>query len=150
MRVLVQRVSEAMVTIEGKTVGKIGRGIAVFVGIRQDDTRVQADLLVRKILNLRIFPDEEGKMNRSVLDILGDVLIVSQFTLYGDTRKGNRPSYSEAAKPEIAKPLYDHFVQICREAGIFVASGVFQAHMDVKLVNEGPVTLLCVSESQAH
>jgi D-aminoacyl-tRNA deacylase len=148
MRVLVQRVSQADVTVNGTVVGEIGSGLAVFLGIRRGDTVLQAEKLVQKVTQLRVFPDRNEKMNLSVLDTSGELLIVSQFTLYGDTRKGSRPSYSEAAPPEIAEPLYDYFVELCRKRGVSVATGIFQAHMDVRLVNDGPVTLLCCSESQ--
>ena len=146
MRALVQRVSEATVTVGGSTIGQIGRGLLVFLGIRQNDTEALAERLARKVIQLRIFPDEKGKMNRNLADTSGELLVVSQFTLYGDTRKGNRPSYSEAAKPELAEPLYDYFVKFCREEGVRVSTGLFQAHMEVRLVNQGPVTLMCSSE----
>jgi D-tyrosyl-tRNA(Tyr) deacylase len=147
MRALLQRVSQASVTIEGSTTGQIGRGLLVFLGIRFDDTRGRAELLARKVVQLRIFPDEHGKMNRSLIDISGEMLVVSQFTLYGEAEKGNRPSYSKAAKPELAEPLYDYFVQLCRDKRVPVSTGVFQAHMEIRLVNDGPVTLMCYSEA---
>ena len=146
MRALVQRVSEASVTVNGDVTGQIGRGLVVFLGIRNNDTPSLADQLARKVIQLRIFPDEEGKMNRSLAEVSGELLVVSQFTLYGDTRKGNRPSYTEAARPELAEKLYNYFVNACRETGMQVATGVFQAHMDVRLVNDGPVTLMCDAE----
>ncbi len=146
MRALVQRVSEASVVVDDVVTGLIGRGLLVFVGVHRDDTELQAEQLAGKVLRLRIFPDDEGKMNRSLLEVGGELLVISQFTLYGETRKGNRPSYSEAARPEIAQPLYEHFIRICENAGVKVESGVFQAHMDVRLVNDGPVTLMCYSE----
>lgn len=146
MRALVQRVSEASVAVNGDIAGRIGWGLVVFLGIRSDDTSPRAERLARKIAHLRIFSDETGKMNRSLLEFSGELLVVSQFTLYGDTRKGNRPSYSEAASAEVAEPLYRHFVRCCSEAGLRVATGVFQAHMQVRLVNDGPVTLLCAVE----
>lgn len=147
MRALVQRVSEASVTVDGVVTGLIAKGLLVFLGIRHDDTDVQAEHLAGKVLRLRIFPDEESKMNRSLGDISGELLVISQFTLYGDTRRGNRPSYSEAAPPEKARRLYEHFIKVCRETGVKVETGVFQAHMDVHSINDGPVTLMCYSES---
>lgn len=146
MRALVQRVSEASVVVDGVVRGLIGRGLLAFLGIRRNDTELQADQLANKVLRLRIFADEEGKMNRSLLEWGGELLVISQFTLYGETRKGNRPSYSEAAPPETARHLYDYFIKVCRQTGIKVETGVFQAHMDVRLVNDGPVTLMCYSE----
>ncbi len=147
MRALVQRVSEASVVVGGSVTGRIGKGILVLLGIRFDDTRVRAELLARKVVQLRIFPDEDGKMNRSVADVCGELLVVSQFTLYGDTANGNRPSYAQAAKPEVARPLYEYFIEQCRGRGISVSTGIFQAYMEVRLVNDGPVSLLCYSES---
>ncbi len=147
MRALVQRVSEASVTVDGSMVGRIAKGLLVLLGIRYDDTRALADQLSQKVLHLRVFPDEEGKMNRNLLDVSGELLVVSQFTLYGDTGKGNRPSYSEAAKKELAEELYQYFIEKCRTTGVFVSTGVFQAHMQVALVNDGPVTVLIQSET---
>ena len=147
MRALLQRVTEASVSVEGSITGEIGRGLLVFLGIKHDDTRLQAEQLAQKVVQLRIFPDSEGTMNLNVTEISGELLIVSQFTLYGDTRKGNRPSYSEAARPDLAAELYDYFVKICFEKGVRVATGVFQAHMQVRLVNDGPVTVMCYSEA---
>ncbi len=147
MRALVQRVSEASVTVSGSVTGRIERGVLVFLGMRNDDTEARAEQLAAKVIKLRIFPDDEGKMNRSLADISGHLLVVSQFTLYGDTRKGNRPSYAEAANRDLAEPLYEHFVNCCRGQGIATFTGVFQAHMEVHLVNDGPVTLMCYSES---
>ena len=146
MRALVQRVSRAKVAVEGAIVGQITYGLLVFLGVGRNDGKAQAEQLARKITRLRVFPDEEGRMNRSALDISAQLLIVSQFTLYGDSRKGNRPSFSEAAPPENAKYLYEYFVEVCRKLGLQVETGVFQAHMEVELVNDGPVTLLCHSE----
>ena len=146
MRALVQRVSEASVLVDSSTVGRIQKGVLIFLGIRQDDTEVQAEQLATKIGQLRIFPDADGKMNLSLHDISGDMLIVSQFTLYGDTRKGNRPSYLDAAKPEKALALYECFIEKCRSRGFPVATGVFQAHMEVRLINDGPVTIWCDTE----
>ncbi|MBV8896638.1 MAG: D-tyrosyl-tRNA(Tyr) deacylase [Acidobacteriaceae bacterium] len=148
MRALVQRVRNARVSVEGTVTGQIGMGLAVLLGVSHLDTPAEADHLAKKVTQLRIFPDTEGKMNLSLLDIRGELLIVSQFTLYGDTRKGNRPSYSEAARPELAQPLYERFMEACRRSGIVVQTGVFQAHMVLELANDGPVTLLCESESK--
>ncbi|MGI9073252.1 MAG: D-aminoacyl-tRNA deacylase [Bryobacteraceae bacterium] len=147
MRALVQRVSEASVAVQGLVTGHIGAGLLVLLGIRSDDTPARAELLARKVVQLRIFPDEEGKMNRSLLEIFGEMLVVPQFTLYGETDKGNRPSYSQAARPEIAEPLYEYFLKVCRDRGLSVSTGIFQAHMQVRLINDGPVTLMCYSES---
>ena len=147
MRVLVQRVSEASVKVAGEVVGQIGPGLLLFVGVKRDDTTARARQLVQKITNLRIFTDGEGKMNRSLLDVSGELLVVSQFTLYGNTSKGNRPSYSDAADRDLAHDLYEYFVGQCRATAVRVETGIFQAHMEVSLVNEGPVTLMCYAES---
>jgi D-tyrosyl-tRNA(Tyr) deacylase len=147
MRALVQRVSQASVSVDAKVAGEIRQGLLVFLGVREGDTEVNATKLARKIVNLRIFADRDGKMNLSLQDISGEMLIVSQFTLYGDTAGGNRPSYSEAAKPEVAEPLYKAFIRLCRNQGVTVATGVFGAHMEVSLINNGPVTLICCSEN---
>jgi D-tyrosyl-tRNA(Tyr) deacylase len=147
MRALVQRVSEASVTVDGSITGQIARGLLVFLGVRYDDTEGRADQLANKISQLRIFPDREGKMNLSLKEIAGEILIVSQFTLYAETGKGNRPSYSQAAKPETAKQLYSYFIQICRDKGFSVATGLFQADMQVRLINDGPVTVMCYAET---
>ncbi len=142
MRALLQRVSEASVTVEGKVTGAIGPGLLALIGIAPTDTPEQITRLVRKIANLRIFDDAAGVMNRSVIDTGGQVLAVSQFTLYASTDKGNRPSYTGAARPEIAQPLFDAFVRALAEAlGKPVPTGVFGAHMAVRLVNDGPVTI---------
>jgi D-aminoacyl-tRNA deacylase len=137
MRALVQRVGEAAVSVDGAEVARIGPGLLVLLGIRRGDTRAQADRLARKLLALRIFEDDEGRMNRSVADTGGDVLCVSQFTLYGDARKGNRPSFVDAAPPEEAEPLYEQV-----RAALGAQGGIFGARMQVALVNDGPVTLL--------
>lgn len=142
MRAVVQRVTRAKVTVEGESVGEIGNGLVVLVGIAREDTKVEAAYLVDKIANLRIFDDQEGKMNLSVKDVSGGLLIISQFTLYGDVRRGLRPSWSDAAPPEVAEPLYDFFVRQARLAIDQVATGKFQALMQVELVNDGPVTIL--------
>ncbi len=142
MRAVVQRVSRASVAVDGKVVGAIGRGLLVLLGVRREDTAKDADYLVDKILGLRIFPDEDGKMNLSVRETGGGVLVISQFTLYGDCRRGKRPSFDLAAPPEQAKELYEYFVQAAREAGKPIESGIFQAYMAVELVNDGPVTII--------
>jgi len=145
---VVQRVSEASVRVDGAAVGRIGQGLAVLLGVARDDRERDAEYLADKVLNLRVFPDQEGQMNRSVLDVGGGVLVVSQFTLLGDVRKGRRPSYGEAAPPEEADRLYEHFVERLRPSGLEVATGVFRAMMDVALVNQGPVTILLDSRKQ--
>ena len=142
VRGVVQRVSEASVRVDGEVVGSIGPGLVVLVGVGVGDVEKDADYLAEKILNLRVFPDEAGQMNRSVLDVSGGLLVVSQFTLLGDVRKGRRPSYSDAAPPEEANRLYEHLVSRLRPSGLKVATGVFRALMDVALVNQGPVTIL--------
>ncbi len=146
MRAVVQRVSRAAVRVESKTVGEIGQGLLILLGIRVGDDQKAADYIVEKISTLRIFPDVIGKMNLSVEDIRGGVLVVSQFTLYGDVRKGRRPSFIDAARPEEAIPLYEYILQSLRARGLTVQSGVFGAMMDVELVNDGPVTILLDSE----
>jgi len=142
MRAVIQRVTRASVTVNEEIIGQIGNGLVVLVGIARDDTKVEAAYLVDKISNLRIFDDEEGKMNLSVKDVNGALLIVSQFTLYGDVRRGLRPSWIDAAPPEVAEPLYDFFVRQSRSVVDEVATGKFQAMMEVELVNDGPVTIL--------
>ncbi|WP_412060476.1 D-aminoacyl-tRNA deacylase [Rubrivirga sp. IMCC45206] len=142
MLALVQRVSSASVVVDGETVGQIGRGLLVFVGVVVGDTAAEAEWLARKVAGLRVFPDADGKMNRSLVDVGGDALVVSQFTLAGDTRKGTRPSYAKAAHPDLAEPLYEHVAAGLAEAlERPVATGVFGASMAVALVNDGPVTL---------
>jgi D-aminoacyl-tRNA deacylase len=142
MRALVQRVRQASVTVDGRTVAAIGPGLLVLCGVSPADTDAERDWLSRKIVSLRIFDDEAGVMNRSVVDVAGEILAVSQFTLYASTRKGARPSYSAAAPPEIAEPVFSAFVQALeRDLGKRVPAGVFGAHMQVALVNDGPVTL---------
>ena len=142
MRAVVQRVTHASVTIEGEITGEIGNGLVVLLGIARDDTKQDADYLAPKIISLRIFDDAEGRMNVSVKDIGGGLLVVSQFTLYGDVRRGLRPSWSDAAAPEIAEPLYDYFVESSRKLLGQVATGSFRKMMRVELVNDGPVTIL--------
>lgn len=141
MRAVVQRVSAASVTVAGAVVGEIGVGFLVLLGITHADDTADAALLARKVAGLRVFEDDGGKMNLSLADVGGAVLAVSQFTLYGDVRKGRRPSFTDAARPEQAEPLYRHFCQMLAAEGIAVEEGVFQAHMAVSLVNDGPVTL---------
>lgn len=142
MRAVLQRVASARVEVAGKVVGEIGAGLCVLLGIACDDTTSDADYLCEKIINLRIFNDDDGKMNRSLLEISGEMLVVSQFTLYGDVRRGRRPSYSDAAEPAKANDLYQDFVERVRSLGVKVETGVFQAMMKVSLTNDGPVTIL--------
>jgi len=142
MRVVVQRVSRAKVTIEGWTSGEIGLGLLVLLGVGHEDTAADVDYLAQKIAGLRIFEDSEGKMNRSVVDAGGSVLAVSQFTLYGDVRRGKRPSFDAAAPPEQARRLYELFVQRLQAAGVRCQTGRFQQRMQVELINDGPVTIL--------
>lgn len=142
MRAVVQRVTSSKVLVGDETVGNINRGLLVLLGVTHDDTSKDVDYMVDKILNLRIFEDENDKMNLSVRDIEGDVLVVSQFTLYGDCRKGKRPSFTEAAKPELANKLYEEFVEIAKQHELRVQTGKFQTHMLVDISNDGPVTML--------
>ena len=146
MRAVVQRVSSAKVTVDGKTVGQVGRGLLVLLGVSVDDSEADAGYLNEKIRNLRIFDDANGKMNLSLIDIDGEMLVVSQFTLYGDTRRGRRPSFIKAAAPDDAIRLYEYFVTLARRDIRRVETGTFQAMMDVSLVNDGPVTLILDSE----
>jgi D-tyrosyl-tRNA(Tyr) deacylase len=145
MRALLQRVSEARVTVDGSATGEIGAGLLVLLGVSKLDTEADAEFVVQKVLNLRIFEDEQGKMNRSLLDTGGAMLVVSQFTLYGDCRKGRRPSFDDAAPAELARALYEHFVAVARRS-VRVETGIFQAHMAVSLLNDGPVTLIVESQ----
>ncbi len=142
MRAVVQRVSRAEVRVEGRATGAVGRGLCVLLGIGRTDDEADARLLADKVAQLRIFEDANGKMNLAVGEVGGGVLVVSQFTLLGDARKGNRPSFTDAAAPEAANALYGRFCAMLRERGLPVATGVFRAHMDVELVNDGPVTVL--------
>ncbi|MHB0875136.1 MAG: D-aminoacyl-tRNA deacylase [Anaerolineae bacterium] len=142
MRVLLQRVTAASVAVDGTEVGAIGPGLLALVGVRQGDGLEQSAWLAEKVANLRVFEDADGKMNRSVLDSGGEVLVVSQFTLYGDARKGRRPSFTEAAPPEVAEPLIEDFVRALGAAGVPTQTGTFRAHMLVSLTNDGPVTIL--------
>jgi D-tyrosyl-tRNA(Tyr) deacylase len=148
VRAVVQRVSEASVRVDGEVKGAIGTGLVVLLGVQVADGEADATALADKVLNLRVFPDEAGQMNRSVLDVRGGVLVVSQFTLLGDARRGRRPSYVEAAPPEQADRLYSRFVEELRRSGLAVATGVFRAMMQVALVNDGPVTILLDSRKQ--
>lgn len=150
MRAVVQRASRASVTVEGDVVGAIQQGLVVLLGVAREDTEADADYLAQKIAGLRIFEDEAGKMNRSLVDISGGCLVISQFTLYGDCRKGRRPSFIAAAPPEQAAALYERFVAGVRGQGIEVATGRFRTHMDVELVNDGPVTLMLDSRRGAE
>jgi len=146
MRAIVQRVSRACVTVEGRVVGEIAAGLMILLGVGRDDTSAVAASMAEKIANLRIFEDDQGKMNRSLLDVKGGALVVSQFTLYGDARGQRRPSFIAAAPPEQAKKLYEEFSEALRTLEVSVATGVFQAMMSVELVNEGPVTILLDSD----
>lgn len=146
MRAVVQRVCRARVSVESRVAGEIQHGVVILLGVGRTDNPEAAAYLAEKIANLRIFSDLHGKMNHSVVDVKGSALVISQFTLYGDTRGGRRPSYLQAAPPELANPLYEEFVRCLGEQGIRVATGVFQAHMEVELVNDGPVTILLDSE----
>ncbi len=148
MRAVVQRVTEASVDVNGETVGAISQGLLVLLGAREGDTEREARWLAHKIANLRIFPDEAGKMNLSVLAVGGSVLVVSQFTLYGDTKRGFRPSFAHAAPPEIAEPLVDTFIAALRAENVPVETGIFRAMMRVSLVNDGPVTILMEKEAR--
>lgn len=145
MKLVIQRVSKAKVEVDNKIVGSIGKGFLVLVGITHTDTEKEADYLANKLCKMRIFEDENGKMNLSLKDVGGELLIVSQFTLYADCAKGNRPSFIEAARPEQATPLYEYFCKKCEEQGIKVEKGVFGAHMEVSLLNDGPVTIVLES-----
>lgn len=143
MKLVIQRVTNADVKVEEKTVGKIGKGFLVLLGIKEGDTKEQADYLVRKLINLRVFEDENDKMNLSLQTVDGELLIISQFTLYGECIKsGNRPSFSEAAKPDTAIPLYEYFVDECKKQVDVVQTGIFGADMKVSLLNDGPVTII--------
>ena len=152
MRACIQRVSRAKVTLPetGEVIGDIGNGILVLLAVRDGDTERDVTFLASKVAQLRIFEDDAGKMNLGLLDVGGEILVVSQFTLYGDCRKGRRPSFTEAARPEVANALYEHFVGALRALGIRVATGVFQQEMAVELVNSGPVTLLLDSDHLSY
>ena len=142
MRLVIQRVTHASVTVENEAVGEIGKGFLVLLGIGPEDTESEADFLVQKLIKLRIFEDENGKMNLSIKDVNGELLIVSQFTLYADCSGGNRPSFVNAAKPEKANELYEYFIKKCKEENIKVEHGIFGADMKVELLNDGPVTII--------
>ena len=146
MRIVIQRVSQAKVTVQGKEVGAIGPGLCLFLGVAKGDTEEDSTYLAQKSVELRIFEDDEGKFNRTLLDVGGEILVVSQFTLYGDCTKGRRPSFSHAASPEDAERLYQQFVQKLRDRGLNIATGQFQAKMEVSLVNRGPVTFIIDSD----
>ncbi len=142
MKAVVQRVKNSHVAVADQIVSRIGLGLMVLLGVSEDDTEKDAEFLVKKIINLRIFEDEKGKLNVSLMDVKGDLLVVSQFTLLGDCRKGRRPSYIKAAAPEKANSLYEYFIRRAKDLGVETKSGVFQAMMDVSLINQGPVTLI--------
>lgn len=148
MRAVVQRVTRASVAVDGKTVGQIECGLLIFLGVEVGDEKADLDYLVGKITGLRIFEDVDGKMNLSLLDIQGSLLVISQFTLLGDVKKGKRPSFVRAAKPELARRLYQEFIEACRGINVPVQTGIFQAEMAVELVNGGPVTILLDSRKQ--
>jgi D-tyrosyl-tRNA(Tyr) deacylase len=150
MRVVIQRVQEARVEVDGVVTGAISKGLLVLLGVARDDTEADAAFLAEKTLGIRIFPDEDGKMNRSVVESGGGVLVVSQFTLYGDVRKGRRPSFDAAAPPELARDLYEKYLTLLRKVDIPVQAGIFQAMMKVYLVNDGPVTILCDSAQSSQ
>ncbi|MEE9399379.1 MAG: D-aminoacyl-tRNA deacylase, partial [Dehalococcoidales bacterium] len=148
MKALLQRVTGASVSVDNEEVGKIDQGLVVFLGVSSEDTEKDAQYLAQKVVNLRIFADKEGKFNLSALDIRGDLLLVSQFTLLADTRKGRRPSFTEAAPPEQAKALFEYFVEQARATGLKVETGRFQAYMHVEIHNDGPVTILLDSREK--
>jgi len=142
MRAVIQRVKKASVSVDGRIVGAIEDGLAILLGVRVGVSEAEALWMAKKIAALRIFDDDEGKLNRSVLDVKGSVLVVSQFTLYGDARKGRRPSYDQAAPPDVAEPLIRHFVELLEAEGVLVQTGIFRAHMLVEIHNDGPVTII--------
>lgn len=150
MKVVAQLSKEASVTVREEVIGKIGKGFMLLVGITHEDTEADLDYIVNKLIHLRVFEDADGKMNESLLQIGGEVLSISQFTLYADTRKGRRPSFTDAAKPNIAIKLYEQFNQKLIEAGIHVETGEFGAHMDVQLINEGPITIILDSADRPN
>ncbi|SEW38348.1 D-tyrosyl-tRNA(Tyr) deacylase [Chryseobacterium wanjuense] len=149
MKVVIQRVSESHVKVDGKIVGEIGKGLMLLVGIDENDSKADADWIVQKILNLRIFGDDEGKLNLSVVDIAGEILCISQFTLIADYKKGNRPSFIKAAKPDTAIPLFDYFKEEISKSGLKTESGIFGSDMKVSLINDGPVTIVMDSITKA-
>jgi len=146
MRIVLQRVKSARVDVAGATVGSIGVGLVILLGVTQADAQQDAEYLADKVIQLRIFPDDAGRMNRSLLEVRGALLVVSQFTLYGDCRKGRRPSFDHAAPPEQARPLYEHFIRRLKSSNIAVETGVFQAEMEIQLINDGPVTFILDSK----
>lgn len=146
MKLILQRTSRASVSVDGKIVGQINHGLLVLIGITHTDTKENADALIKKLINLRVFNDEQGKMNLSIQDVQGEFLVISQFTLYGNAKKGNRPSYVDASPPDVAIPLYEYFIDsLMVESQLKVETGIFGAMMDVELVNSGPVTLVLES-----
>ena len=149
MKVVIQRVSESHVKVDGKIVGEIGKGLMLLVGIDENDSKTDADWMVQKILNLRIFGNDEGKLNLSVVDIAGEILCISQFTLIADYKKGNRPSFIKAAKPDTDIPLFDYFKEEISKSGLKTESGIFGADMKVSLINDGPVTIVMDSITKA-
>jgi len=148
LRLVIQRVKESSVIVNGSTTGSIRSGLLVLIGIGREDTRAEADYMIDKLLGLRIFPDDSGKMNRNVAESGGSLLLVSQFTLYGDCRKGRRPSFDRAAPPQQAQELYEYFVESARRGPVAVKTGIFQTTMEVHLVNDGPVTILLDSDDR--
>ncbi|MCJ0573745.1 D-aminoacyl-tRNA deacylase [Enterococcus cecorum] len=148
MRAVIQRVSQAKVVVDDNTVGQIGKGFMILLGVHEQDTQTDVDYLVGKISKLRVFEDDQQKMNRSIIDVGGEILSISQFTLFADTKKGNRPSFVQAAKPNVAIPLYEAFNEGLRQAGIPVETGIFGADMKCHLVNDGPVTIIIDSQNK--
>ncbi|MDZ5547977.1 D-aminoacyl-tRNA deacylase [Enterococcus cecorum] len=148
MRAVIQRVSQAKVVVDDNTVGQIGKGFMILLGVHEQDTQTDVDYLVGKISKLRVFEDEQQKMNRSIIDVGGEILSISQFTLFADTKKGNRPSFVQAAKPDVAIPLYESFNEGLRQVGIPVETGIFGADMKCHLVNDGPVTIIIDSQNK--
>lgn len=142
MRAVIQRVKKANVKVNNESIGKIDKGLLVFLGVSEDDTENDLNYIFDKTVGLRIFEDEQGKMNKSLIDVHGSILVISQFTLYGDARKGKRPSFTHAARPDTAIPLYEKFIQKCRKSDLDTHTGQFGADMDVELINDGPVTIL--------
>ena len=148
MRAVIQRVTSASVKVDGELVSEIGTGLLIFLGVAHQDTETELQYIANKVANLRIFEDADGKMNLSLIDIGGSALVVSQFTLYGDCRKGRRPSFIDAARPDVANDLYEQFISVLKEMNIPTQGGTFQAMMDVQLINDGPVTILLDSNKQ--
>lgn len=147
MKFVIQRVSKASVTVDSKVIGKINKGFLVLIGVTHNDTKETADLMIRKLLNLRVFSDENDKMNLSLKDVDGELLLISQFTLYANCKRGNRPDFINAAKPDVAKELYEYIITKCNENGYKVETGEFGADMKVELLNDGPVTIILDSEN---